>query len=74
MLSLEEKPQLPKSRYAVTGLYFYDETVGEGPPRKPSARGAGDADLRQMYLNEGLLRVELMGRGMAWLVAGTCDC
>jgi glucose-1-phosphate thymidylyltransferase len=75
VVGIEEKPSKPRSRYAVTGLYFYDATVVERARQvQPSPRGELEiTDLNRQYLEEGLLRVELMGRGMAWLDTGTCD-
>lgn len=73
--SLEEKPEQPKSNYAVPGLYFYDSSVTEKAARlQPSARGEYEiTDLNRLYLEEGTLRVELFGRGFAWLDTGNCD-
>ncbi len=74
-VSLEEKPKVPRSRYAVTGIYFYDNDVIEiAKNLQPSSRGELEiTDLNRVYLERGRMSVELMGRGMAWLDTGTHD-
>jgi glucose-1-phosphate thymidylyltransferase len=73
ILSIEEKPTHPKSRWAIPGLYFFDnEVIGIAGSLRPSARGETEiTDVLKCYLNRGALRIELLGRGMAWLDAGT---
>ncbi|MBW2701769.1 MAG: glucose-1-phosphate thymidylyltransferase RfbA [Deltaproteobacteria bacterium] len=74
-LSLEEKPEKPRSHWAIPGLYFYDRRVVDmARALKPSPRGELEiTDLNRRYMQEGKLRVELLGRGMAWLDTGTCE-
>ncbi len=74
-ISIEEKPRAPKSKFAITGLYFYDSTiVDKAYSLLPSSRGELEiSDINQMYLKDDQLNVEIMGRGMAWLDTGTFD-
>ena len=75
VLSLEEKPAFPKSSFAIPGIYFYDnQVVGLAEKLEPSARGEIEiTDLNRTYMEKGLLRAKMLGRGVAWLDAGTHD-
>ena len=75
VISIEEKPEYPKSNYAVPGLYFYDNSVvSRAKALKPSARGEYEiTDLNRTYLGENLLKIQLFSRGLAWLDTGNCD-
>ena len=75
VIGIQEKPKIPKSKYAITGIYFYDNTVIEKAKKlTPSKRRELEiTDINQMYLKENLLNVEIMGRGMAWFDTGTFD-
>ncbi|MBR6471791.1 MAG: glucose-1-phosphate thymidylyltransferase, partial [Victivallales bacterium] len=75
VVSVEEKPKIPQSNYCITGLYFYPQGVAEKAKRiRPSARGELEiTDLNRLYLQEEKLKVQLLGRGFAWLDTGTMD-